>query len=346
MLRAGSFQIFRRRFLYFAVLLTFFFLHAKSFFHLLQFFRFQSLSFVFSGSAFVHVRVTHRFHQFAAHGDHLFSGLAEDFFFQLFKLAYVSIFFKARDLAFLFFNLFFFHYAARLLRLILIGTGCRRPCLLLLRRWFKRGIQMGGCFGLVFIIQLNGFFHFNRAGTKDAGHVHALKAMLVRLGSRRLIVLKSDHRWIYDFGHGWRWLSAMENRWRFHTRLRFLRLEMLFMLAGDGAGGFSVLQKSALLGFSNGRLRCRGLRSVADWLRPLAVFGQRFTRKHHGTGGKCRWIEPVFSGRLRPGCGFRFYRGLRRRGRRCRLRLVFGNRFAGQQNRFRPLFEPCSDLSS
>src|SRR5580765_8097638 len=207
MLRAGSFQIFRRRFLYFAVLLTFFFLHAKSFFHLLQFFRFQSLGFVFSGSAFVHVRVTHRFHQLAAHGDQLFSGLAQDFFFQLFKLAYVSIFFKARDIAFLFFNLFFFHNAARLLSVALGGISCRRPRLLVLGRRFKRRIQVCGCFGLLFILQFNGFFHFHHVGTKDTGHVHAFKAMLVRLGSRRLIVLKSDDRWIYDFGRGWRWLS-------------------------------------------------------------------------------------------------------------------------------------------
>ena len=117
MLRAGSFQIFRRRFLFFAVLLSFFFLHAKSFFHLFQFVRIKPLGFVFSGGLFVHVRVTHRFHQFVAHGDHLFAGLAQNFFFQFLKLAHVSIFFKARDIAFLFFDLFFFHHATRLLRL-------------------------------------------------------------------------------------------------------------------------------------------------------------------------------------------------------------------------------------
>src|SRR5580765_7364394 len=140
LLRACAFQIFRRSFFYFVIFRIFFFLQAKSFFHLLQFFPLKSLGFVFSGSTFVHVGITHRFHQLGSHGNHLFAGLPQNFFFQLFKLAYISVFFKAWDLAFIFFNLFFFHHTTGLLDVVLAGTGCRRHCLLILVRRFKRRI--------------------------------------------------------------------------------------------------------------------------------------------------------------------------------------------------------------
>ena len=82
--RAGPFQIFRRGFLYLAVF-SLFFRQTKSLLYFLQLFRLQSLGFILSGSAFVHMRITHRFHQLAAHGDQLVAGLAQYLFFQLFK---------------------------------------------------------------------------------------------------------------------------------------------------------------------------------------------------------------------------------------------------------------------
>src|SRR5580765_4611588 len=208
---AGAFHIFRFSGAFFTTF-RIFFLQTKGFFHLLHFFRIKSLGFIFSSSTLVHVSITHGLHQFATHGNHLLAGLAQHFLFQFFKFSDVSIFFKARDLAFLFFNLFFFHHTTGLLGIVLAGAGCRRPRLLILFSRFKRRIQVRSGFDLIFLVQLNSFFRFSRARSKRTGYIHAFKTMLVRLGSWRLRVFKCRDWWRYGFRRGWRWFSAMENR--------------------------------------------------------------------------------------------------------------------------------------
>src|SRR6476661_147787 len=52
---------------------------AAFFFHFFQFVRIETFGFVFSCSLFVHVRITHRFHQFITHGNQLLAGLAQNF---------------------------------------------------------------------------------------------------------------------------------------------------------------------------------------------------------------------------------------------------------------------------
>src|SRR6476661_804122 len=68
---AGSFQFLGVIALFFVTAFGIFFTLPKRVFHLFQFIRVKPLGFVFAGGLFVHVRVTHRLHQFLAHGDHL-----------------------------------------------------------------------------------------------------------------------------------------------------------------------------------------------------------------------------------------------------------------------------------
>src|SRR6476619_7455300 len=122
--------------------LAFLFYMAKSFFHFFQFVRIETFGFVFSCRLFIHVRITHRFHQFITHGNQLLAGLAQNLLFQLFELSHVQIFFKAGKITFLFFYFFFLNHAARLrsailLRNFLSVAASRSPCLLLLCRGFQ-----------------------------------------------------------------------------------------------------------------------------------------------------------------------------------------------------------------
>src|SRR5436305_8259731 len=80
--RAGAFHFFSVIAVFFITGFGIFFALAKRVFYLCQFVRIEPLGFVFPGGLLVHMRVTHGFHQFLAHGNHLFAGLAQNFFFQ------------------------------------------------------------------------------------------------------------------------------------------------------------------------------------------------------------------------------------------------------------------------
>src|SRR5580698_5478959 len=96
-----------------------------------------------------------------------------------------------------------------------------------------------------------------------------------------------------------RTFSPMKNPGRFHPRFGLL---FLFKMMWDRPGGFCILQKAPLFGlcgFCYGHW-LGGFRCMARWLCFLVVlvivFGQGLTRKHHGTSGKCRWIQGIFRG--------------------------------------------------
>ena len=134
-------------------------------------------------------------------------------------------------------------------------------------------------------IDLRGFLHLGSAAAKNAGHIHLFKALFFRFSNR----LWGFFKWggifrSFNFLYDRRWLSAMENSRRFHACFSFLFL--VLKLPRNRAGGFSILQEAVLLGFCDRRGAPRRLLF-------FSVFGQRFARKHHGTGGKSRWIDRV-----------------------------------------------------
>ena len=180
--------------------------------------------------------------------------------------------------------------------------------MLLLRRGFQRRIKMSGFLGLLFLIDLRGFFHLGKAGAKNTGDVHPFKPLFVCLSRRFLRFFKCRSRFrcfgflYFRFLNNRRGLSAMKNSGRFHACFSSL---FLLKLCGNRAGGFGILEKAALMMF---RARSAACSVPAFWLRfgfparlllVFSVFGQRFARQNHGTRGKSRWIDGVF--RRRPG---------------------------------------------
>src|SRR6476661_3476612 len=114
---------------------------------------------------------------------------------------------------------------------------------------------MGRFLGLLFLIDLSGFFHFGSAASKNAGDVHPFKAFFICLCRGFLRLLKSRSRFrrfmFLCFGflwfsllNDWRGLSEMKNSGRFHTCFSSV---FLLKLRGNWTGGFSVLKKSTLL---------------------------------------------------------------------------------------------------
>src|SRR5215831_4305483 len=278
--RAAVFQVLLRRFFdFYIATLGLVFLPAKSLFHFFHLFRIKPFGFVFPGGPFVHVRVPHGFHQLRAHGYHLFAGLAQNFLFQFLELAHVSIFFKAGNVAFLFFDLFFLDHATGLLALVFRGTvfrrtACPRPRFLLAFRSFKRRIQMRGLFRL-FFFDLSLFFNFSRTAAENTGHVHVFKALCLGFRNHALWFfhcggLFRSFDFFHFFHHG-RGLASMENGWRFHASFSlFFRLE----LARNRAGRFGILQETMLLLFHRRRLRLGGLSRATR--RPfLSILSQR-----------------------------------------------------------------------
>src|SRR6476646_4849836 len=186
------------------------------------------------------------------------------------------------------------------------------------------------------------FFHLGRAAAENAGYVHFFKARCIGFRSPALCFFHGGGLFgsfnFFHFFHHWRRFAPMENGWRFHAGLS---LFLLLKLARNRPGGFGILQETMLLllRFGNGCFRPRGLGRALR--RPFfAILGQRLARKHHRPGGKCRRIDGVLGRRLGTRRGFGPHRRLRSPcGRLRSLRLVFGNRFARQQDWLRALFK-------
>src|SRR4051794_31067080 len=127
---------------------------------------------------------------------------------------------------------------------------------------------MSGFFGLLFFIDLRGFFHLGSATAKHAGDVHPFKPFFVCLARGLLRLFKSRSRFrsfrllYFLFLYDWRGLSEMKNSGRFHARFSSV---FLLKLRGNWTGGFSVLKKSALLVF--GRVLCSLFWRPMLWLR-------------------------------------------------------------------------------
>src|SRR5712671_453653 len=161
------------------------------------------------------------------------------------------------------------------------------------------------CFlSLLVLIELMSFFHFGNAAAKNTSDVHPFKALFFRRRGGWLLrfmecgSLFRDFNFLYDWGG----FSAMENSRRFHACFCFFFL--LFKLPGNRPRRLSVLHESVFPGLCD-----VGLCDPLLWMRYgcamrrlpfFSIFGQRFARKHHRTGSKCRRIDGVFGGRLGP----------------------------------------------
>src|SRR6185503_6023181 len=106
--------------------------------------------------------------------------------------------------------------------------------------------------GLLFFIDLCGFFHIGSAAAKNTGDVHPFKPFFIWLCRVVLRLLKPRNRFrsfrlfYFLFLYDRRGFSAVKNSGRFHARFSSV---FLLKLRGNGTGGFSVLKKSAVMVF-------------------------------------------------------------------------------------------------
>src|SRR6267154_1632473 len=157
---------------------------------------------------------------------------------------------------------------------------------------------MRGLLGFLFLIKLISFFHLGNATAKNTGNVHPFKTLFFRRSGVLSFFKCRSIFWGFNFLYDWRRLSPMENSGCFYACFSFLFL-LVLKLPGNRASGFSVLQEAVFLGLCDALFWMRYRRAPRRLLF-FSIFGQRFTRKHHGARRKRRRINGVLGGRLGP----------------------------------------------